>query len=129
FNDVRDVAGDRAHPTKRTRPIAAGALSERAALTSAAALAAAALAGCLVLGWETAVYAAVYLGQNVAYSVRLKQIAFVDVGLIASGFLLRVLAGAAAIDVPASGWLLLCTALLACFLGFGKRAHELAWAL
>jgi 4-hydroxybenzoate polyprenyltransferase len=128
FNDVRDADADRRHPTKRHRPIAAGHLSERAGLTWAAILAAGALAGCLLIHWKLAAFAAAYLAQNVAYTLRLKQIAFVDVALIASGFLLRVLAGAAAISVPASGWLLLCTALLAMFLGFGKRAHELAWA-
>lgn len=128
FNDVRDVEGDRAHPKKKFRPIAAGALSERDALIAAGVLAALALGGCLVLSWKLAAFAAAYLAQNVAYSVRLKQVAFLDVGLIATGFILRVLAGAAAIDVPASGWLLACTALLALFLGLGKRAHELAWA-
>jgi decaprenyl-phosphate phosphoribosyltransferase len=128
FNDVRDVEKDRAHPTKKNRPIASGALTERTALISAGVLAALALAGAFALSWKTGVFAAIYLAQNVAYSVRLKQIAFVDVGVIALGFLLRVLAGAAAIDVPASKWILLCTALLATFLGLGKRAHELAWA-
>ena len=128
FNDVRDVEQDRAHPKKRHRPIAAGVLSERAALTSAAALAAVALGACMVIAWPLAGVAAGYLVQNVAYSLRLKHIAFVDVAVIASGFLLRVLAGAAAIAVPASGWLLLCTALLATLLGLGKRAHELSWA-
>jgi len=128
FNDVRDVEADRHHPSKRHRPIAAGQLSERAALISSALLAAAALAGCLLIHWKLAAVAALYLAQNAAYTLRLKQIAFVDVGLIASGFLLRVIAGAFAIGVPTSGWLLLCTALLALLLGFGKRAHELAWA-
>lgn len=128
FNDVRDVEADRAHATKRLRPIAAGQLSERAALAWAAALAITALAGCLALRWQLAGFAALYLAQNLAYSLGLKQIAFVDVALIASGFLLRVLAGAAAIDVPASRWLLLCTALLALFFGLGKRGHELTWA-
>jgi 4-hydroxybenzoate polyprenyltransferase len=128
FNDVRDVEGDRAHPTKKHRPIASGALSERAALTAAIVLALGSLAGAFALSPHTALFAALYLAQNVAYSIRLKHIAFVDVLIIATGFLLRVLAGAAAIDVPASGWLLLCTALLATFLGLGKRAHELAWA-
>jgi decaprenyl-phosphate phosphoribosyltransferase len=69
-----------------------------------------------------------YLVQNIAYSVKLKQVAFLDVALIASGFILRVLAGAVAIAVPASGWLLICTALVATLFGLGKRAHELAWA-
>ena len=129
FNDVRDVDADRAHPKKKHRPIAAGKLSERAALISAAVLAVVALGGCLLINWKLAVFASIYLVQNIAYSLKLKQIAFLDVGIIASGFLLRVLAGAAAISVPASGWVLICTALLATFFGFGKRAHELAWAL
>jgi len=128
FNDVRDVEADRAHPTKRRRPIASGALSERAALRWAAALAAAALAGCLAVRWQLAALAAAYLAQNVLYSVGLKRVAFVDIALIASGFLLRVLAGAAAIQVPVSSWILICTPLLALFLACGKRAHELAWA-
>jgi decaprenyl-phosphate phosphoribosyltransferase len=128
FNDVRDVAADRAHATKRLRPVAAGELSERAALAWAAALAILALAGCLAVRWQLAGFAALYLAQNLAYSLGLKQVAFLDVGLIASGFLLRVLAGAAAIDVPASRWLLLCTALIALFFGLGKRGHELTWA-
>jgi decaprenyl-phosphate phosphoribosyltransferase len=128
FNDVRDVTADRQHATKKLRPVAAGALSERAALVLAAVLAVGALAGCLALRWQLAAFAGLYLVQNLAYSLGLKQIAFIDVGLIASGFLLRVLAGAAAIDVPASRWLLLCTALLALFFGLGKRGHELTWA-
>jgi 4-hydroxybenzoate polyprenyltransferase len=128
FNDVRDVEADRAHPTKKHRPIAAGKLSERAALIWAGVLAVGALAGGFVLDWRLGIVAAAYLAQNVAYSVKLKHVAFLDVGLIASGFVLRVLGGAYAIDVPASEWILLCTALLATFLGFGKRAHELAWA-
>src|SRR5262249_38707027 len=103
-------------------------LSQRAALAWSGLLATSALAGCFVLDKKLAAFAAVYLIQNVAYTLRLKQIAFVDVALIASGFLLRVLSGAAAIAVPTSGWLLLCPALLALLLGFGKRAHELAWA-
>ena len=128
FNDVRDAEADRAHPKKRLRPIASGALGERAALSSAGILAAGALAACFILDWRLGVFAAIYLAQNILYSIKLKHIAFLDVSLIASGFLLRVLGGAAAIDVPASQWLLICTALLALFLGLGKRAHELAWA-
>jgi decaprenyl-phosphate phosphoribosyltransferase len=128
FNDVRDVEEDRQHPTKKNRPIAAGQLSERAALTWAAVFAAVALGGCVLLSWKLALFALAYFVQNLAYSVKLKHIAFIDVLVIANGFLLRVLAGAAAIDVPASRWLLLCTALLALFFGLGKRAHELAWA-
>jgi decaprenyl-phosphate phosphoribosyltransferase len=128
FNDVLDFEADRQHPTKRHRPIAAGLVSRRAALAWSALIAAGALAACAALDWRLAALAAAYLTQNAAYTLRLKRVAFVDVALIASGFLLRVLAGSAAIAVPTSGWLLLCTALLALFLGFGKRAHELAWA-
>jgi len=128
FNDLRDASADRAHPTKRHRPIASGQLSENAGLLIAGGLAAAALAATVALGGWTPLWAGVYLAVNLGYSLGLKRIAFVDVGLLAAGFLLRVLAGAAAIDVPASRWLLLCTALLAAFLGLGKRAHELAAA-
>ena len=128
FNDVRDVERDREHPVKKHRPIAAGHLSEHTAMIAAAVLAAGSLAAMFALSPLACAYAAAYLAQNVAYSLKLKQIAFVDVALIASGFLLRVLGGAAAIDVPPSEWLLLCTALLALFFGLGKRAHELEWA-
>ncbi len=128
FNDVRDVEADRAHPKKKLRPIAAGALSERNALIAAVVLALVALGACAVLSWQLALIAVGYLIQNVLYSIWLKHIAFVDVAVIANGFILRVLGGAAAIAVPASPWLLVCTALLAVFLGLGKRAHELAWA-
>lgn len=128
FNDVKDVDADRLHPTKCKRPIAAGALSENAALTAAAILAAAALAGAAMLSTDLALVCGAYLLQNLLYSLRLKQVAFIDVMLIASGFLLRVYAGAVAIDVPASPYLLWCTVLLATFLGLGKRAHEMAWA-
>jgi decaprenyl-phosphate phosphoribosyltransferase len=128
YNDVHDVAADRLHPTKKYRPVAAGELSERRALGSSAILAAIALGACALVHWQLAMWAGIYLVQNIAYSVRLKHVAFVDVALLATGFLLRVLAGAAAIAVPASGWLLVCTGLIALFLGLGKRGHELAWS-
>ena len=128
FNDVRDVEADKLHPTKKHRPIAAGELSKRAALTATGVLAVIALGACLALRWQLAMWAALYFAQNIAYSVKLKHVAFIDVLLIASGFLLRVLGGAAAIDVPASVWVLACTGLVAVFFALGKRAHELAWA-
>jgi decaprenyl-phosphate phosphoribosyltransferase len=129
FNDVHDVEADRAHPKKKKRPIAAGHLSERGALIAAGVLATTALAGGFALSWKLGVVAAIYGAQNIAYSLKLKHVAFVDVGSIAFGFILRVLAGAFAIAVAPSGWLIICTALLATFLGFGKRGHELAWAV
>lgn len=128
FNDVRDIDADRIHPTKRFRAIASGELAPRTALIWSGILAVGALVGAGMLSWKLAGFAGFYLAQNVAYTLRLKEVAFLDVMIIASGFLLRVLGGAAAIAVPASGWLLICTALLALFLGFGKRAHELAWS-
>ena len=128
FNDLLDVEADRAHPIKKSRPIASGALSERGAKVLSAVLATVALAGCFALHWELGLWASLYLAQNAAYSVKLKHVAFLDVLMITSGFLLRVLAGAAAIDVRASGWVLANTGLIALFFALGKRAHELAWA-
>jgi decaprenyl-phosphate phosphoribosyltransferase len=125
INDIVDLEKDRAHPTKRRRPLASGALSVRAGRILAVMLAAAALAIAVLLGRAFAVTAVAYLLLNFGYSVTLKKYAFVDVGCISMGFLLRVLGGAVAIDVPTSRWLLACTLLLSALLGFGKRAHEL----
>ena len=124
-NDLVDLEKDRAHPIKRNRPIASGKLSPDLARALAGLFAIAALGGGYLLGWQFALTAGGYLALNAAYSFRLKRIAFVDVACISVGFLLRVLAGAFAIDVPASHWLLVCTLLLSALLGFGKRAHEL----
>jgi 4-hydroxybenzoate polyprenyltransferase len=129
INDVMDAEADRAHPTKRRRPIAAGELSERTAVVLAVVLAVAALGACFALSWQTAAWAGGYLALNLAYSLKLKHVAFVDVVLIASGFMTRVAAGGAAIAVAPSRWLLVCTGLLATFLALGKRAHELALAM
>jgi len=128
FNDVRDLEADRRHPIKRHRPIAAGALDQRLALWLAAGLAATSLVGSAIISWKLAAAAAGYGVIHFCYSLGLKKVAFLDVLLIAGGFLLRVWAGALAIDVPVSPWLLACTGLLACLLGFGKRAHELIQA-
>ncbi len=124
-NDLVDIEKDREHPTKRHRPIASGKLKPQFARALAGLFAVAALGSGLVLGWSFALTAAGYLALNAAYSFRLKRIAFVDVACISVGFLLRVLAGAFAIDVSPSRWLLVCTLLLSALLGFGKRAHEL----
>ena len=129
LNDVLDADKDRAHPVKRRRPIASGALSERTGVLAAGLLAAGGLGGAYLIDARFAAVAAGYLVLNLAYSLKLKALAFVDVACIATGFLLRVLAGAFAVDVPPSRWLLLCTLLLASYLGFGKRSHELGQAL
>jgi decaprenyl-phosphate phosphoribosyltransferase len=128
LNDVLDAEADRVHPTKKHRPIAAGELSERSAVVLSIILAIAGLGACLALSWQTAAWAGGYLVMNLAYSMKLKHVAFVDVVLIASGFMTRVAAGGAAIAITPSRWLLVCTGLLATYLALGKRAHELALA-
>jgi decaprenyl-phosphate phosphoribosyltransferase len=125
INDIIDVEKDRAHPVKRNRPIASGALSIPVARTAALVAALGSLTIGYFLSWQFAAVGLAYLVLNLAYSFALKRVAFVDVGCITLGFLLRVLGGAVAIPVPASLWLLCCTALLSSLLGFGKRAHEL----
>ncbi len=102
FNDVRDIDADRVHPKKRFRPIAAGDLSERTAMLWAGVLAAFALSACFILSWKLALIAAAYLVQNIAYSVRLKHIAFVDVGVIANFFFMIVLGGCSSIFLSSS---------------------------
>jgi 4-hydroxybenzoate polyprenyltransferase len=81
-----------------------------------------------VVGLGFALVAAAYFAQNVWYSFKLKHVAYLDVSCIALGFVLRVMGGGYATRIPVSGYLLLCTALLALFLGFGKRRHELGAA-
>lgn len=126
INDLVDVEADRIHPVKRYRPIARGDVSETSARAMAIALVVASLAIALALSKWFALVALVYFVENLAYSFKLKQVAFLDVGLIAFGFVLRVLGGGFAEEVHVSGYLLACTALLALYLGFGKRRHELA---
>jgi decaprenyl-phosphate phosphoribosyltransferase len=128
LNDLADVEKDRAHPTKRHRPIAAGKLEIPTARVAMASFAVFALLGSLLISPNLLIAAAAYFVLNVAYTFSLKRVPFVDVGCISLGFLLRVLAGTFAIGVPASPWLLVCTGLLSSLLGFGKRAHELRLA-
>jgi decaprenyl-phosphate phosphoribosyltransferase len=128
WNDLVDVDKDRAHPLKKNRPIASGRLSMSSARIASATLAAGGLALASLIDWRFAGCALAYLVNNVAYSLWLKHVVYLDVLSIAAGFLLRVAAGAFAVDVQASGYLFLCTGLLASYLGFGKRAHELALA-
>lgn len=124
FNDVRDQAEDRMHPVKKLRPIAAGDLSPRIALGTGALLAVVALGVALAVTPVLAGVLAGYAAMQVVYTLGLKRVALVDVFVIAAGFVLRALAGAVAIAVPISPWLLLCTLLLALFLALCKRRHE-----
>lgn len=126
INDLVDVERDRQHPVKRHRPIAAGDLSIGGARLAAALLGPSVLAGGYLLSRPLALVLAAYVTLNLFYSIVLKHLPYLDVLSIAAGFLLRVLGGALALGVPASAWLLVCTALLASYLGLGKRAHELA---
>ncbi len=126
INDLADVEADRVHPVKRNRPIARGDVSESVARAMAFALVVLSVAIGYALSPWFALVAVVYFVENLAYTFKLKKVAFLDVGLIAFGFVLRVLGGGYAEDVRVSGYLIACTALLALYLGFGKRRHELA---
>jgi len=126
INDLVDVEADRIHPVKRNRPIASGAVPIPVARAMAAGLVIVSLGMAAAVDVRFAAVAFVYFIENLAYSFKLKKVAFLDVGLIAFGFVLRVLAGGYATNTPKiSAYMLACTALLALFLGFGKRRHEL----
>ena len=125
FNDLRDREQDRRHPTKRRRPVASGALGAAPAALASAALAAASLGAAWTLNGRTLLLVAAYLVVNLCYCLWLKRIVIVDVMVLSSGYVIRVLAGAAAVGVAVSAWLVLCTVFLALFLGFSKRRHEL----
>ncbi len=125
FNDLKDVEADRAHPVKRSRPIASGQLSESAAWGAVFVLAITALGFGYWLSPFFAGCVGGYLLLNLFYSLYLKRVAYVDVLCITTGFELRVLSGAYAAAVEPSLYLLVATFLLASFLGFGKRMHEL----
>jgi 4-hydroxybenzoate polyprenyltransferase len=124
-NDVFDREQDQRHPLKAKRPIASGAFSPRHALTAAGIIAATGLVAAFLLGLPFFVTALAYVALLAAYSAFLKHIVILDVLTIAAGFTLRAVAGAAAILVPISHWLLVCTTLLALFLALSKRRHEL----
>ena len=126
FNDICDRERDRNHPQKAQRPIAAGRVSVRAAGVASALLVIATLAGSFALeprfGWVIVVY----FGVQATYSLFLRNVAIIDVLCVASGFLLRVIAGAEAIREPVSSWLLICTIFLSVFISFAKRRHEIS---
>jgi 4-hydroxybenzoate polyprenyltransferase len=124
-NDIKDAPADRAHPTKRRRPIAAGHLSTSLAATAAACLAAAGIALACYVGPSFALVAAAYIMLTLAYCFTLKHLAIIDVMTIAAGFVLRLVGGAAAVQVHASHWLIICAFLLALFLALVKRRQEL----
>jgi 4-hydroxybenzoate polyprenyltransferase len=128
LNDVRDAEDDRRHPLKRLRPIARGELPARDALVLAGALAAAAFGLVVPLGLDAVAFLGAFGALQVAYSLGLKHVVLIDVMAIGGLFVIRAAAGADAVEVPISPWLLLCTALLALFLGLAKRRGELVLA-
>lgn len=124
-NDLADIERDRAHPKKKHRPLPSGRLQPWQALAAALLLGPGGLIAAAAVSPALALVLFVYVAMNLGYSLGLKNVVLIDVMFLASGFVLRVLGGAFAINVPPSEWLVMCTMLLASFLGFAKRRHEL----
>ena len=124
FNDVADRDKDRLHESKRLRPVASGALPLGVAVGFGVLLLAGCLAAAFRLSPSFGLVALAYSALLTAYSVWLKHVVILDVLTVAAGFVLRAVAGAVAVDVEISGWLLICTILIALFLALGKRRHE-----
>jgi 4-hydroxybenzoate polyprenyltransferase len=125
FNDVMDAESDRKHPLKSTRPIASGRITVFSALSVFIIFALISLGLSLWLNPLFALTAAGYFVLNLLYSVYFKHVVIIDVMCIAASFVIRAVAGAVLIGVEISAWLVVCTTLLALFLGFGKRRYEL----
>ena len=125
INDIVDASADCKHPIKAQRPIAAGRVTPAVAGSMAFILAVASLGGAFFLDSGFFLCALAYAGLSLLYSLWLKHIVIIDVMTIAAGFVLRAISGAVVIDVHFSGWLLISSFLLALFIGFGKRRHEL----
>ncbi|MBL7114508.1 MAG: decaprenyl-phosphate phosphoribosyltransferase [Kiritimatiellae bacterium] len=124
FNDIRDRDADRRHPEKRFRPIAAGRMPVRDAVVLSCCLL---MVGIGLASWlhiNMGLIVSSYVGLQALYSLVLKRVALLDILVIAMGFVIRALAGGLALNVPVSPWLLMCTFLLALFLGVCKRRHE-----
>ncbi|MGB3093092.1 MAG: decaprenyl-phosphate phosphoribosyltransferase [Candidatus Zixiibacteriota bacterium] len=125
FNDIMDVQSDRKHPLKSTRPIAGGQVKVSTGVLLFVVLAIVSLGLSFWLNPFFALTGLGYFALNLLYSVYLKNVVIIDVMCIALSFVIRAVAGAVVIGVEISAWLVVCTTLLALFLGFGKRRHEL----
>lgn len=126
INDLADIEADRAHPTKRFRPLPSGQLSRSLARAAAVGLPLASIPLAYLLNPAFALIVAIYLASQMAYSFKLKHIVLIDVLTLASAYLLRVIAGVELVDVARfSPWLYIFTGMLALFLGVGKRRQEL----
>ena len=128
INDALDVEADRAHPTKRYRPIAAGVVPRGLAFGLAAVLLLASIGVSLLANWQTAVVIGIYLAIQLAYCFGLKHQAVLDICIVSSGFLLRAVAGGVAADIELSQWFLLVMAFGSLFMAAGKRYAELQLA-
>jgi 4-hydroxybenzoate polyprenyltransferase len=125
FNDLRDLEEDRRHPVKSQRPLASGRLQKGPAVAALILIGAAGIAVSATINLPFLLLVLGYLVLQTSYSMWLKHVVILDVFVVAAGFLIRVVAGAVAIRVEISSWLLLCTILLSLFLAMGKRRHEL----
>ncbi|MCD6350484.1 MAG: decaprenyl-phosphate phosphoribosyltransferase [Armatimonadetes bacterium] len=125
LNDLRDVEEDRRHPHKRHRPLASGKLRVSTAAVGAMVLLGVGLGLAFAVNMSTGLVAGAYVGVTVLYQLGLKEIVIIDVLAIATGFVLRAVAGATAISAEISPWLLICTVQLALFLALGKRRQEI----
>ncbi len=123
-NDVMDREADQLHPVKSRRPIASGAVTPRAAVTLAAVLLVAGFAAAAALTWQLLVVVVIYAGITLAYSLRLKHVAVIELCCVASGFILRAVAGGVAVAVPLSPWFLIVASFGAIFIVAGKRSSE-----
>jgi len=127
INDLADMERDRVHPEKKNRPLASGMLSTGFGAVSSCIIAVTAISGALLINTELGFLAVNYFAITLGYSLFLKNIAIIDVLVIAAGFIIRAAAGAVVISVSISPWLLLCAFLLALFLALAKRRHELLY--
>jgi decaprenyl-phosphate phosphoribosyltransferase len=125
LNDARDAEADRHHPTKRFRPVAAGAISPRAAVIGAIVLISASLALAFVPRWQLVLVVGGYLLQTTLYSLWLKHEPVLDLACVASGFVLRTIAGGVAVGVTISPWFLIVAGSASLFMVTGKRHAEL----
>ncbi len=124
INDYLDRDADRAHPKKRTRPLASGAVTPSQGFLAAAVCLSLSVWAASAVNMRVLIVVLAYLTINCAYSLRLKRFAVVDVFCIASGFMLRILAGTWGLYIQPSGWMILSGMFVTLFLGFGKRRAE-----
>ena len=125
LNDIKDIEEDKLHPVKSKRPLASGRIKKNSALIACVFLVLLSLAGAYLLDVHFFIALMIYFILQIAYSGWLKHVVIIDVFLIATGYLIRVIAGGLAIEIQLSPWLFICTILIALFLALSKRRHEL----